>query len=391
MTAKAAWLDECGQKKFKVGSWETIWYRRLSIDRSRASQGGRVLLTTTPYTFGWLKSKIYDAWIASGRSHPEIDVFQFSSTMNPAFAVDEMERAQREIPKWRYEMMFLGKFTKPAGVIYEVFDEPPGRHKIPRFPIPLDWPRYLGLDFGGVNTAAVFLAKNPETQKLYLYREYHRGNLSAAEHTWNIRQGESGFEVCAGGSRSEGQWRREFGQGGETPMGHAEGLQLVGPVVKGMPGIQSEVEVGINRVVAAFQNDELFIFDDLPMILDELATYSRVLDDNMEPTEDIEDKETYHILDSLRYIMSHLRGGTTPRVIVVDTEAMEKAEQEERKAKEQASGMDERTRELLGLPTVEQEEYNRALEQEIKEGKKRADNYGIVLDDFGGYEQIGER
>lgn len=53
--AKAAWLDEAGQKGFKLESWEAI-LRRLSLAL------GRVLITTTPYNLGWLKQKIWDPW-----------------------------------------------------------------------------------------------------------------------------------------------------------------------------------------------------------------------------------------------------------------------------------------------------------------------------------------
>ena len=36
---------------------------------------------------------------------------------------------------------------------------PVTRHKIPRIAIPPEWPRFLGLDFGGVNTAGIFFAQ----------------------------------------------------------------------------------------------------------------------------------------------------------------------------------------------------------------------------------------
>ena len=52
-TAKAAWLDECGQDQFRLGSWEAV-QRRLALHQ------GRVLGTTTPYNLGWIKSQIYD-------------------------------------------------------------------------------------------------------------------------------------------------------------------------------------------------------------------------------------------------------------------------------------------------------------------------------------------
>jgi hypothetical protein len=66
------------------------------------------------------------------------------------------------------------------------------------------------------------------------------------------------------------------------------------------------VELGINRVYGAIKRDEFFVMDTCPMLLDELLSYSRKLDDMGEPTADIADKSTYHVLDSLRYIGSAL-------------------------------------------------------------------------------------
>src|SRR5262245_34698006 len=59
-TAKAAWCDEAGQKKFRLKSWEAV-QRRLSIHQ------GRALITTTPYDLGWLKQRLWDPWQAARR------------------------------------------------------------------------------------------------------------------------------------------------------------------------------------------------------------------------------------------------------------------------------------------------------------------------------------
>jgi phage terminase large subunit-like protein len=56
-TAKAAWLDEAGQKRFRLESWEAI-QRRLAIHE------GRALITTTPYSLNWLKLSFVDLWAA---------------------------------------------------------------------------------------------------------------------------------------------------------------------------------------------------------------------------------------------------------------------------------------------------------------------------------------
>jgi hypothetical protein len=284
-TAKAAWLDEAGQKKFRLGSWEAI-QRRLSIHR------GRALITTTPYDLGWLKQKLFDPWKQSGENHPEIDVVRFDSTENPAFPREEFDRARRELPRWRFDLFYRAVFSRPAGVIYDCFDE--ALHAVEPFPVPREWHRHAGLDFGGANTAAVFLAEHPMTGHLYLYREYHAGARTAAEHATAMLAGEpQGFAQVVGGSKSEDQWRREFA---------VAGLPVAEPALH-------EVEVGINRVYAAVQTGRVSVFRSCGHVLDEFASYSRELDEAGQPTEKIEDKETFHRLDALRYIMTRLAAG----------------------------------------------------------------------------------
>ena len=169
-TAKGAWLDEAGQKKFKLGSWEAI-LRRLSLHE------GRCLLTTTPYDLGWLKQKLYDPWKAG---NDEIEVVRFESRANPMFPIKEWDRAKSDLPRWKFDLFYRGIFTRPAGVIYDKFDL--DRDKVPAFKVPRRWHRYIGLDFGGVNTTALFYAQQPGNRTLYLYRDYKAGGRTAAQH-----------------------------------------------------------------------------------------------------------------------------------------------------------------------------------------------------------------
>lgn len=293
-TIKAAWLDEAGQKKFKLGSWEAI-LRRLSLAQ------GRVLITTTPYDLGWLKQKLWDKWKAGDK---DVDVVRFESIANPMFPKEEFERARRDLPSWKFDLFYRAIFTRPAGMIYDSFEE--ARHKVPRFAIPKEWPRYLGLDFGGVNTAGVFYAEelnaqNELTGRLFAYREYKAGGRTAAEHTHYLLDGEPVIPTTVGGSKSEGQWRWEFRQGGKVMGKEVPGLWVREPDIK-------DVEVGIDRVYGFHKRNELYVFDDLSGYLEEKLTYARELDTNGEPTEKIEDKETFHHMDAERYILGWLAG-----------------------------------------------------------------------------------
>lgn len=287
-TAKALWADEAGQKKFRLASWEAL-QRRLSIHQ------GRALFTTTIYNLGWLKTQFWDKWKAG---NPHYDVIRFKSIENPNFPKAEYERAKAELPVWKFQMFYEALFTKPAGLIYDCIDEE--KHKIPRFTIPDSWERYLGLDFGGVNTVGLFFAEDPKIltrpdgttyQKLYGYREYKSGGRTAKEHTEHLTRNEPMIPTCVGGSKSEGQWRDEF---------RAAGLPVQEPDV-------SEVEVGIDRVYGANKRNEIYYFNDLMGFWEHKLTYSRELDDNGEPTEKIEDKETFHFMDAERYIIGWLK------------------------------------------------------------------------------------
>lgn len=279
-TAKAAWLDECGQTKFKLGSFEAI-LRRLSLFV------GRVLMTTTPYNLGWLKQKLWDVWKAGQDRIESIRVISFPSIANPSFPQSEYDRARRTLPRWKFDMFYRAIFTRPAGMIYGCFDD--GINKIKPFVIPDDWTVYGGFDFGGVNTACLKVAENPETKQHYVFAEYHNGGLTAGGHT-KIIQNDYSIQIAYGGAWSEDNWRQEFG---------AAGLPINRPPIK-------EVEVGIDRVYGAFKDGSLIVFDNLDKLLDEVGSYARETDDAGEPTEKIADKNTYHLLDALRYIMSYL-------------------------------------------------------------------------------------
>jgi len=113
--------------------------------------------------------------------------------------------------------------------------------------------------------------------------------------------GEPKIPYAVGGAGSEQQWREEF---------RAAGLPVLEPEVMDSSATArnaSSVEVGISRVYAAISAGELKFFDDLEGITDELESYSRKLDERGEPTDEIEDKSSFHGLDALRYVVAHNR------------------------------------------------------------------------------------
>ena len=280
-TAKGAWLDEAGQDEFQLESWEAI-LRRLALNE------GRVLGTTTPYNLGWVKTQVYDEW---AKGNMDFDVIQFASILNPLFPKREFRRAQRTMPGWKFAMFYKGEFARPPGLIYGDYYE--DIHKIPPFPIPPHWPRYVGIDPGGTNMSTVWVAENPTTHVFYLYRETLEGGITTDEHVEKGKARAIGENVViwVGGAQSESQFRRDW---------ISRGISVKEPKVW-------EVWSGIDNIIALFRTKRLFIFETCTGIRSQLGTYSRVLDKKtLEPTDEIKDKNSYHYLDALRYAGTRL-------------------------------------------------------------------------------------
>lgn len=307
-TARSAWLDECGQDRFTRGAYQAV-RRRLAIHR------GRILMTTTLYNMGWVVDTVIDKAVDGGTSvlgtvgNAEYEVvdneqagiflIQFDSTVNPSFSNEEFEEQRALLSDEEFNMFYRGRKATYRSMIYSSFDR--HRHTCEPFPIPDNWPRYMGLDFGGTHTAATFFAEEPGTGVLFCYREYLQGKIDIAEHAKVLMQNEPVKPVCYGGAASEDQWRMEFAK---------SGLTVYAPHL-------TSVDLGINRVYAQHKTDGIIYFNDLHGILNEKQKYRRKMDGNNNITSEIDNKNSFHLLDSERYIISEIRPGATLRAKVI--------------------------------------------------------------------------
>jgi len=282
MRAKFVLLDEVGLPSFTEADWESV-QGRTSIARS-SGIGGRIFGASTPYNVsGFLYEKIYLSWLEGNQ---DIDVIQYPSYYNPNFSRAEYERQKASMPEWRAAMFLDGKFERPTGLIYRDFDESSMVIR-EEFPIPPEWERVVGVDFGGANTATLWLALNPADGRWIIYHETLMGHLSTPDHAEIAIAEATGIDnlVAVGGAKAEGQYRDDWGNAGF----HIE-----------EPSVAS-VESGIGRVIELLKTDRLRVFHSCTRLRRELKNYRRRLDDRNEPTEQIVSKSKWHGLDSLRY------------------------------------------------------------------------------------------
>ena len=275
-------VSNCGQKMFKRETWEAVQRRGL-INKAR------ILFTTTLYTLGWLKTEIYDPGI---KGDPDIDIIQFDSIENPAFPLDEYQRMKRIMPDWKFDMFHRGRFTKPAGLIYDAFDSV--NDVIEPFELNRNWPRYVGHDFGPVNTVALWKAYDPVSSTIYTYREYSMGQRSTFEHVTDWIELSKGERIASrmGGSPTEDGWRGDFTQAGWR-------------IDKPLDG---NVWSQINRVYGFEKLHKHKVFRTCQNYLSEKQSFSRELDQNYVPIENkIEDEHIFHFMAAERYEMTQFR------------------------------------------------------------------------------------
>ncbi len=299
-TGKAAVLDEAGMDTFSIKAYRAIT-RRMHIYH------GRMLIGTTLYNLGWLKTEIIDRAIDKGikevcyvndgevevTRNPAagIDLIQYDSIVNPAFGMAEYVQAQATMPSDEFAMMYRGRVAQLRTLIYNCFDS--AIHKIPHFDPPKDWLRAVGVDPMGEKIAGLWLAFDPDKDQLHVYREYAEPfGVTTSGHAKAMLALSQTERVVAwvGGGPSERQARADF---------EGAGLPLREPPI-------SDVWVQINRVYALFKTNALLIHDNCEGLLDELGKYQRKKDKSGQLTEDILDKERFHGLDTLRYVVAWL-------------------------------------------------------------------------------------
>lgn len=315
MTAWSCWRDETGQSKFSRAAAEAI-ARRLSIATKEGF--GRILDTTTPYEAGgWFQEDVWDQREKLDRKI--LHVVSYRSEDNPAFPKDyvALQRA-KGTPEWKIQMMYMGQYTRPAGAVYDCFEK--DLHVVQRFPVPPDWKRYYGVDFGSVHTGVVCAAEHPEEKDsdgnpvLYIYHEHFPNKASYTyQHIKALKSAEEANDSeylslhpdfkgskqrirAMGGARSENDPRWEW---------TAAGIYVEEPMV-------SDVQTGIDRVYACLKRGGLKVMSNCVRTIADLEGYSWELDDNSEPIPGkLKDKAKFHLVDAARYLCAQLRPNKT--------------------------------------------------------------------------------
>lgn len=262
---------------------------------------GRAGNAPFPQIFGDCNPSHPSHWIRKRELDGTLKVIHTTHRDNPTLYDDNgnlTERGKRTIEVLsrlsgaRKARLFYGQWAAPEGAIYDVFDEQ--KHIVEDFNIPRMWARVVGVDPVGMLSAAVWLAYDPENERLVVYREYYEpSGRSTLEHVRNVLDmtGSEPVVGWCGGGPSETQQRIDW---------NAAGIPLVKPST-------SDVWSQIDKVYQLFENGSLVVMKSCENLITEIGMYRRRLNDDA-LTDVIEDKESFHLLDALRYAVDWLAG-----------------------------------------------------------------------------------
>jgi phage terminase large subunit-like protein len=169
-----------------------------------------------------------------------------------------------------------------AGLIYPVS---PDDYVCDPFPIPDTWKKVYGLDVGWNKTAAMWGAIDPNTDTVYVYSEYYRGQEEPDIHAAAIKgRGPWIPGLIDPASRGRSQY-----DGRKLIDGYRkEGLDLY--------FAKNAREAGILKVWQALTQGKLKIFNSLHHVFVEMRLYRRDEDG-------LVIKENDHLMDALRYLV----------------------------------------------------------------------------------------
>ena len=115
------------------------------------------------------------------KGHPDYKMYQSSSYDNKANLPDGyIETMLDTYPQDWIDRFVLGKWTSMSGLIFHEFDRK--KHMVRPFPIPKEWPKVRGMDWGvDALTTCAHIAVSPEGKR-YVYLTYGEREKIPAEH-----------------------------------------------------------------------------------------------------------------------------------------------------------------------------------------------------------------
>lgn len=251
--------------------------------------------------------------LATGKER--IKSWHFQLRDNTFLSEEYIENLIKSTPPgvW-YDRGILGQWVAAEGVVYPGFSR--DKHVIDQFDIPVEWPRYVGIDWGFTNPLCVlWIAKSPD-DILYVYDEHFMAGKLLEDHSEIILAREA-QAVRRDEQDREMRPRYVFRVSDHDTQDAAEFAKLGIPTRPAKKG-RGSVSLGIEKVARRFVFKEnkkagLYILrGKADNLVRELGSYvwATGSEKTNEPEEPV--KKDDHTVDTLRYVVDELDNSSVP-------------------------------------------------------------------------------
>jgi len=220
-----------------------------------------------------------------------------TSEENPHLPEDYVPTLLTNFPEEWVKRYVYGSFDTFSGLVYHEFTED---NLIKPFPIPKDWYRFVGIDYGYRNPTAVLWGAVNHKGHIFIYDEYYESGKLISESTEIIK--------TKTGSQRIQMW---LGDPAMRQTSGATGLNVLDEFAKNGLIIQpanNSVISGINRVKERLSDNTLKIFKTCQNLRTELGMYKwkDLKPGAIQDAPDKPVKKNDHAADALRYMVVYL-------------------------------------------------------------------------------------
>lgn len=299
-----AWIEEASRVKYDI-------YTQLNFRlRNTATEHQQMILTTNP-DMGWIKDKVL--LVADKIYNSPVEYLQYEEEINSDISVhiapshlnkhlpkNYIESNSKGRPDWYIKRYLMGSFEQTVGLVFPNFMD----CIIDPFPIPKNWQRMFGTDFGLANpTVFLGVALDPIRLELHVYAEHYEKQKPVHYHAKRMKEMMAGipqgllrFLVAdpEGAKRSEKDFMSKFDNYAEYGIYFRKG--------------NNKKMDGILKMFGYFDRGRVKIHKNCQNLIKELMKYKY-----QEPTLDSKKNESEmpvekddHAVDALRYIMMEL-------------------------------------------------------------------------------------
>jgi len=209
---------------------------------------GGAIFISTPRGKNWYY-KLYQR--GQDPNEPEWESWQIPTRMNPFIDADEIEAARKDMDEKRFAQEYEADFTQNEGTFFHEWLE--RIHVCEPFKIPKSWTRWVSVDYGFADPCAIYwLARDPKTRRIYVYREVYRRSLRDEQQAKLIRELSKNEDISLYvGDPSMFNNRREANKPSISKVYQANGVPLVRASNARLPGWQ------IVRRALAYDDEDL--------------------------------------------------------------------------------------------------------------------------------------